>query len=79
MVATCYQKIATNKQSKMTNHWIEVETILPNVGDSVLIYPAVCGDVSIGIVLPSGTWLDQLVNEKAEVTHWRPLPNKPKI
>ncbi len=61
-----------------TAHWIEVETVLPEAGCHVLIYPDISGDVGIGLLLPHGTWIDALVNESVKVTHWRPLPDKPK-
>lgn len=66
----------------LDNGWISIETEMPekNVGALVFI-PGEDDHITSGMYDIDEKWvlLDEYRNPECEVTHWRPLPDKPKI
>jgi len=62
--------------------WISIEERLPEVGEEVIVnYPGGVTCNKFRGKMPNGSldWRRFIIDAEGEVTHWRPLPEPPKV
>jgi hypothetical protein len=75
------KKTIPKKTELTSGKWISVKDKKPEINESVLLFASHEGiDTQYWIGWRDGlnTWTDDALNYELDVTHWMPLPEKPK-